>query len=357
MKMNDMDEERGVGGDAHGHAPQHEPGAFDDLMGEPSAHAPSDLGPIEGAAAAGDAHAFDDGAHLDDDIVDAEPVAKKKGRPVVLLGVLALVVVTVVGVIGSRAMKAIGGASSAPQMAQPEVIPVSPSGVLQADQGLAPVAAVDRGVFGGDAGTPAATGLTETTASVADQAASNAAASLSAVATGAQMPVASVAASAVQAPVAESGAQGHRAVDQAAIDQVSRRVDSVESAVKSIETKVDAIDAKLSAAQSERRTPKASSGTAAKRSKPAPAKKSTATAAARKSTTKPAASRAGDSASSRALAGLNLRAVYPTAGPDMQAWVAQGEQVRVVSKGSYIDGATVLEVKRDVVLTDRGPIR
>lgn len=57
------------------------------------------------------------------------------------------------------------------------------------------------------------------------------------------------------------------------------------------------------------------------------------------------------------LEGLNLRAVYPAAGPDMQAWVMEGDSMRVVSRGSVVGGARVLEVKSGLVVTDRGVIR
>jgi hypothetical protein len=57
------------------------------------------------------------------------------------------------------------------------------------------------------------------------------------------------------------------------------------------------------------------------------------------------------------LVGLQLRAVHPSFGPDMQAWVLEGDQVRVVNRGSMVAGARVLEVRSSSVVTDRGVIR
>ena len=57
------------------------------------------------------------------------------------------------------------------------------------------------------------------------------------------------------------------------------------------------------------------------------------------------------------LPGLQLRAVHPSFGPDMQAWVLEGDQVRVVNRGSMVAGARVLEVRNNSVVTDRDVIR
>lgn len=59
----------------------------------------------------------------------------------------------------------------------------------------------------------------------------------------------------------------------------------------------------------------------------------------------------------QAMEGFSLRAVYPPAGPDMQAWVMEGESLRIVSKGSTIAGAVVVDVQSDRVVTERGIIR
>jgi hypothetical protein len=57
------------------------------------------------------------------------------------------------------------------------------------------------------------------------------------------------------------------------------------------------------------------------------------------------------------LSGLSLRAVYPPTGADMQAWVMEGDALRVVARGSVIAGHRVIEVQPDKVLTDQGVIR
>ncbi len=57
------------------------------------------------------------------------------------------------------------------------------------------------------------------------------------------------------------------------------------------------------------------------------------------------------------MQGMNLRAVYPPSGADMQAWVMEGEVLRVVSRGSVIAGARVVDVLPDRVVTERGIIR
>jgi hypothetical protein len=59
----------------------------------------------------------------------------------------------------------------------------------------------------------------------------------------------------------------------------------------------------------------------------------------------------------RQLEGMSLRAVYPPSGADSQAWVMDGQVLRVVARGSYIGGARVLEVLADRVITDQGFIR
>lgn len=316
--------------------PDHQAAAsFDDPWADPGKQAPHDLGPDAGDAPAfrhDDGGEYQDNDNLHDDIVDAEPVARKKGRPVALLAVGGLVLVTIVGVIGTRAVKALSSARSEPQVAQQVVdIPAAPAGVLQSDQ---PLAAVDPGVFGSDP-----------SALVVDQPTFAAPVAADEQPLGAQpLPKGDSsqgdpAQVAVQAPAATVAATAN-----AEVTELGQRVDQVESTVKSIEAKVDAIGTKLNSTKAAKPGAKAPKRTTEKQARSAPAKKPVAKARAEKK-------------EAVALAGLSLRAVYPTAGPDMQAWVAQGEEVRVVVKGSYIDGATVLEVKPDVVLTDRGPIR
>jgi hypothetical protein len=55
--------------------------------------------------------------------------------------------------------------------------------------------------------------------------------------------------------------------------------------------------------------------------------------------------------------GMSLRAVNPPHGPDMQAWVMDGDRIMVVSRGSVIRGARVTSIELDRVVTDRGVIR
>jgi hypothetical protein len=62
-------------------------------------------------------------------------------------------------------------------------------------------------------------------------------------------------------------------------------------------------------------------------------------------------------ATTETIASMSLRAVFPPTGADMQAWVMDGQTLRVVSKGSQLGGGRVLEVRPDRVLTDRGVIR
>lgn len=70
---------------------------------------------------------------------------------------------------------------------------------------------------------------------------------------------------------------------------------------------------------------------------------------------------AGGAATAQAVAegveGLSLRAVNPPHGPDMQAWVMDGDRIMVVSRGSTIRGARVTSIELDRVVTDRGVIR
>jgi len=55
--------------------------------------------------------------------------------------------------------------------------------------------------------------------------------------------------------------------------------------------------------------------------------------------------------------GMSLRAVFPPSGPDMQAWVMEGEALRVLVRGSVIGGQRVIDVQPDRVITERGVIR
>ena len=54
---------------------------------------------------------------------------------------------------------------------------------------------------------------------------------------------------------------------------------------------------------------------------------------------------------------LQLRGVFPRSGDDMQAWLMDGDKTRTVSKGDVINGAKVIRVETDRVVTDRGLIR
>lgn len=59
----------------------------------------------------------------------------------------------------------------------------------------------------------------------------------------------------------------------------------------------------------------------------------------------------------REVARLQLRGVYPRGGADMQAWIMDGEKTLSVSRGSVINGAKVIRVEIDRVVTDKGAIR
>jgi len=54
---------------------------------------------------------------------------------------------------------------------------------------------------------------------------------------------------------------------------------------------------------------------------------------------------------------LQLRGVFPPTGADMQAWVVDGDKTISVSKDSVINGARVVRVEPDRVVTTRGVIR
>lgn len=54
---------------------------------------------------------------------------------------------------------------------------------------------------------------------------------------------------------------------------------------------------------------------------------------------------------------LQLRGVYPPQGADMQAWVVDGSKTIVVAKGDLLNGARVLRVEPDRVVTAAGTVR
>lgn len=59
-----------------------------------------------------------------------------------------------------------------------------------------------------------------------------------------------------------------------------------------------------------------------------------------------------------AIAGMKLRAVFPAAGPDAQAWVVDGGgRVYAVVKGDKLNGETVTSISREGVGTSGGMIR
>lgn len=58
-----------------------------------------------------------------------------------------------------------------------------------------------------------------------------------------------------------------------------------------------------------------------------------------------------------AIARLQLRGVYPPRGADKRAWVVDGETMHSVSAGETINGAKVLSVETDRVITSGGVIR
>lgn len=230
-------------------------------------------------------------------------------------------------------------------------------------QGGAPV---DAGAVPGNVNLSTAATMDAPTAPAADSLAQGAPAAPTGAegATGAAAQVGQVARAAGAAALAGQTPQVQAAASPSSEEQraaLEKRLAGMESDIAEIKRKLDELAKAPRAAQASTkpaRTATRQQATAAKpreatRQRTATASKSEEAAA---SAPTPAATAAA-AAAPTGVEGLSLRAVNPPHGPDMQAWVMDGDRIMVVTRGSTIRGARVTSIELDRVVTDRGVIR
>jgi hypothetical protein len=287
---------------------------------------------------------------LNDEVIEqdlAEVPPKKKGlNPRVAVLGLGAVVLVVVGVMGVKAAGVLGAPKAAAVDYEAEMAMIHAS---QQKAGTAPAAAPATGLLPSaqasapDAGTgmlsapleaasaPAVdptTGTAPTASPAADPSAVAAATPAAPAVAPATAPAVTVAVAAPQAAVADPKAMEGVTTRMQALEQ---RMDALENARQ---TQLAAAAAQPAVEQAPRKPRKVAVAKPVKKAEPKE-----------------------DVLEPGSLPGLQLRAVHPSFGPDMQAWVLEGDQVRVVNRGSMVAGARVLEVRSNSVVTDRGVIR
>lgn len=287
------------------------------------------------------------GGDDDQGVVDAAP--KRKGNPLlpkILAGVLCAVCLGVLGMFGMRLMGTMGPDKStqvAKAQAQPMPastptdVPSSPriatGTVLMADAVVSPPAAPAAPVVPSGAATTVAPAAVATSTS--------------------SVPVA-VAVAQPQAP-------------DPRVEKAEGRVRSLEAEVETLREQLARKETKANAAASARpveagrvaEVPKKRSTPNWQAKKPVEAALPVATdrVIAKAGGAESAASDASSKKASPEIARLQLRGVFPPSGEDMQAWVMDGDKTRAISRGDLINGAKVLRVETDRVITDLGIIR
>jgi hypothetical protein len=316
-----------------------------------------------------------------EDVVDAHVVApaappKRRKGPLLAFGAVFGVIVIAVGIAMFRVLA--GGSGQVSQdmaMAPPPMMPAPPP-MMPAPATPAPI---DPAV---PPAAPAAPSVQAATAEALAQTAAPSALAAPALPAVPAVPglttppsttatttsTATAAGSVSASPVQSKEVQAL----QKTVDELKTRVDTMSKDIAAIrdqrarqvsQTGIQKADEARAQAKAERR-PQSSSQTARRGTQPG----QSATTAGAATGVGPGATAAGATAmvvSTAAAApppqdpmqGLNLRAVYPPSGADMQAWVMEGEVLRVVSRGSEIAGTRVLDVLPDRVVTDRGVIR
>jgi hypothetical protein len=325
-----------------------------------------------------------------DDAIDAEVVApsapaKRKKGPLLVFG--AVFGVAVIAVVISMLRVMTGGTDRRAQdlaMQAPQ-IPPAPTAPAAAPppQAVDPTQAQPGAVPAGAAGQDPAVAAQMAQAAALQAAQTAQAPQPSALAAPALPPVAAVpGVTAPAAPAAAGVAAQQGAAPVAAVQ--SKDVQALQKTIDDLKGRLDTMSKEMAALRDQRNrqaaqpaqpgsTQKVASN--ARQDKQAKAEASTQAAQAAKKRPAPreevVASSSGSpsvtvstvavatpaTSGSEPMQGLNLRAVYPPSGADMQAWVMEGEMLRVVSRGSTIAGLRVLEVLPDRVVTDRGVIR
>ena len=309
---------------------------------------------------AGDQHDHDrddddagDGDELEVHDVEASPVKKKNSRAkalalVTLLGVAAL---SVVGWAGLRVTRALSGGPVAVAPVVEQTVP--------ADAGAPSAMAAQPGQA---AATWLGSGDSVAAASPATNVAPPMAEAAATVNIAEPSPRSDAGTSGSEAPIAPALASA--GADDGRVEAIGRDVAALQARLDQVEKTVGTIASSVerSAARGETRTRVVRPSQTSRPARPSarPAREAQVAAAARpdvvsRQTDKPGAGSA--SAQELDLSGFSLRAVYPTSGPDMMAWVVEGDRVHAVSKGSQLRGTTVVRVEVDRVVTAGGVIR
>lgn len=309
-----------------------------------------------------------------DDAVDAEVVApaapaKRRKGPILIFG--AVFGVALVAVVVSMLRVMTGGsdrgaqdmAMTAPAMPVATATPPAPDPALQS---------TPQATAGAAPGAPGAPDAAAAQAAQAAQASALAAPTLPPVAAvpGVTTPVAQVAAQPAAQPAAPlTGAAAAAGAPQTA------EVKALQKTIEDLKGRIDTMSKEMATLREQRSRQAAESVGQKKSDKPAPVrsaakveKPTNAQAAAQRKgspgedaagtvTARSSAVAAAPAIQSEPMQGFNLRAVFPPTGADMQAWVMEGEILRVVSRGSTIAGHRVLDVLPDRVVTDSGVIR
>lgn len=291
-----------------------------------------------------------------DELIEAEqqePAPKKKNMKPVLIGagVLAL------GLLGGMGYM-VNAMLSAGKSGGSDVMVEQPSGGLPEDGAeLAGASSASEPVDMFTDAAPSSPDVAASDASLAASSADQAASSEPSVA--AAMPASDV-------PLASSGPAGSvtsaPAVVAAADPALSGKVGQLQDKVDALANDVDEIKRRLA------QSPSVSSNVSNDKPRHKVASQKRVVHASKKRakgdvkvaqgdkkvTAKDVSAPRGDSDS---VSGLSLRAVNPPSGPDMQAWVMDGDKITVVTKGSVIRGAKVTLIESDRVVTTAGVIR
>jgi hypothetical protein len=281
-----------------------------------------------------------------DDVVDAQPAAtpSPKKRSIVPIAAFGVVFLGVLGAVGYSMLGMLAGKAPAalPQeaysAAPPVVEPPAAQPAVAAVVTASPASAVDASPA--QATQPVVVQIPPEAHASAQPSASQTVQPQVAQQVSQQTATAPAATPAVTSAIDTQVAQGL----QASIDRIDARIEQLSREVAQLReqrTRVAAAPAAQVVAAPASSKPRRA---AARSASPAEASASTAVATPQ-------------SKSSDTIASMSLRAVFPPTGADMQAWVMDGETLRVVSKGSSIGDGRVLEVRPDRVVTDRGVIR
>lgn len=147
------------------------------------------------------------------------------------------------------------------------------------------------------------------------------------------------------------------------VKKIEKQVSSLESRMTSIETSVNKLTDVVKNAQSSTKVAKSETPAAVATTDPVKHARTHHVAktykTAKKSATKKQAEKAEPAVSTLADSNLVLRGVYPPQGEDRQAWILNQKSgvITVVSKGTVIDGATVVRIDSDRITTSKGVIR